>query len=335
MKSRDRLIGEPGAILDGGRTASFGILGYGTEAGQNGVSCPGARNTERRRRGDQGRLGLVGAGRRESLERDRGRGEPGDGAPGQPCPPQHEIRVALEVPREASSSNPRRSRTTTPRTSAVGVTRGTPVDRRSWGRRAGTFDLIWRGNWVHDNVGNGDWSDGNVHAVLYEHNLVENNSGSGSSTRSAGMRPSARTSSGTTRSGRWAIVLVGVADTREQLTTRPNRERSRPFDEWGERHLRRGRATPSGPAVLGRARGRPDRREYGRRVGTRDVGARRPRGPSCANSIGTPTTYRSPRLLLGVAGCVSDRLERIQAAGRRSPRQRPYPPFDMTALPAD
>ena len=38
---------------------------------------------------------------------------------------------------------------------------------------------MWRGNWVHDNIGNGIWSDGNVHDVTYENNLVQDNTGIG------------------------------------------------------------------------------------------------------------------------------------------------------------
>ena len=38
---------------------------------------------------------------------------------------------------------------------------------------------MWRGNWVHHNTGPGIWSDGNVHNVLYEDNVVEGNSGPG------------------------------------------------------------------------------------------------------------------------------------------------------------
>ena len=47
------------------------------------------------------------------------------------------------------------------------------------GSTPGTYGVVWRGNWVHDNTGNGIWSDGNVHDVLYEDNLVEGNSGTG------------------------------------------------------------------------------------------------------------------------------------------------------------
>lgn len=43
------------------------------------------------------------------------------------------------------------------------------------GSTAGTTGLIWRRNYVHDNLGPGIWSDGNVRA-LYEDNTVDRNS---------------------------------------------------------------------------------------------------------------------------------------------------------------
>jgi parallel beta-helix repeat protein len=47
------------------------------------------------------------------------------------------------------------------------------------GSTEGTYGVTWRNNWVHDNTGNGIWSDGNVHNTLYEGNIVERNSDSG------------------------------------------------------------------------------------------------------------------------------------------------------------
>jgi hypothetical protein len=44
---------------------------------------------------------------------------------------------------------------------------------------SGTRNLTWRRNHVHDNWGNGIWSDGNVRNATYEENLVENNVGVG------------------------------------------------------------------------------------------------------------------------------------------------------------
>jgi parallel beta-helix repeat protein len=47
------------------------------------------------------------------------------------------------------------------------------------GGQPGSYFVTWRNNHVHDNYGQGIWSDGNVHNVLYEGNLVENNWGEG------------------------------------------------------------------------------------------------------------------------------------------------------------
>jgi parallel beta-helix repeat protein len=47
------------------------------------------------------------------------------------------------------------------------------------GSQAGTHFLTWRRNYVHDNYGQGIWSDGNVRNVTYEENLIENNGGAG------------------------------------------------------------------------------------------------------------------------------------------------------------
>jgi parallel beta-helix repeat protein len=44
------------------------------------------------------------------------------------------------------------------------------------GSTAGTYGLTWQSNNVHDNIGHGIWSDGNVHNALYANNTVSNNS---------------------------------------------------------------------------------------------------------------------------------------------------------------
>jgi parallel beta-helix repeat protein len=47
------------------------------------------------------------------------------------------------------------------------------------GAKSGANALTWRKNHVHDNYGQGIWSDGNVRNVIYENNLIENNAGAG------------------------------------------------------------------------------------------------------------------------------------------------------------
>ena len=47
------------------------------------------------------------------------------------------------------------------------------------GSSTGTTNLTWRNNYIHDNYGQGIWSDGNVRTALYEGNTIENNGGAG------------------------------------------------------------------------------------------------------------------------------------------------------------
>jgi len=47
------------------------------------------------------------------------------------------------------------------------------------GSTAGTYGLTWKKNYVHDNIGNGIWSDGNVHDAVYDGNTVTANTGVG------------------------------------------------------------------------------------------------------------------------------------------------------------
>ena len=64
----------------------------------------------------------------------------------------------------------------------------------NWGWEAGgtkwthTDGLIVRNNYVHDNYGNGLWTDGSNINIVYEGNVVEDNYGAGSSTSSATPR---------------------------------------------------------------------------------------------------------------------------------------------------
>jgi parallel beta-helix repeat protein len=63
--------------------------------------------------------------------------------------------------------------------SCGGTCNGNAGGSKIVGSTAGTYGVVWRGNWVHHNTGPGIWSDGNVHNVLYEDNTVEANSGPG------------------------------------------------------------------------------------------------------------------------------------------------------------
>jgi hypothetical protein len=47
------------------------------------------------------------------------------------------------------------------------------------GSTVGSSNIVWRGNWVHDNIGNGLWIDTNVRNVTFESNMIENNTSIG------------------------------------------------------------------------------------------------------------------------------------------------------------
>ena len=47
------------------------------------------------------------------------------------------------------------------------------------GSTVGSSNIVWRGNWVHDNIGNGLWIDTNVRNVTFESNTIENNTAIG------------------------------------------------------------------------------------------------------------------------------------------------------------
>jgi parallel beta-helix repeat protein len=47
------------------------------------------------------------------------------------------------------------------------------------GGSAGSSNIVWRGNWVHDNTGRGLWMDTNVRHVILRKNTIENNTSHG------------------------------------------------------------------------------------------------------------------------------------------------------------
>ena len=47
------------------------------------------------------------------------------------------------------------------------------------GGSVGSSNIVWRGNWVHDNTGHGLWMDTYVRNVTFEGNTIENNSSGG------------------------------------------------------------------------------------------------------------------------------------------------------------
>lgn len=86
---------------------------------------------------------------------------------------------------------------------------------------SGTRNLTWRRNYVHDNWGNGIWSDGNVRSATYEENLVENNVGVGINHEiswDAVIRNNTLRNNKHGRARAGTILLARRADHVEQLT---------------------------------------------------------------------------------------------------------------------
>jgi parallel beta-helix repeat protein len=174
VKSDDRVIGEPGAVLDGLGVAPRGIYGFGTQTGQRNVVIRGlvirdvagqaikagwgwtiVENTLR-----NSRIG-VAVSKGTILRGNRIVHNSMYGVVGGPA-----MTILIESNELAFNGGIR---------DAGGSTGGSKII----GSTHGTYGVVWRDNWVHDNTGPGIWSDGNVHDVLYEDNLVEGNSGPG------------------------------------------------------------------------------------------------------------------------------------------------------------
>jgi parallel beta-helix repeat protein len=178
VKSLDRILGESGAIIDGQGAASYGIYGVGSSAGQTNVVV---RNLEIRGVAGQG----IKAGWDWTIENNilhdnsvgvdvnngsvlRGNHIHHNARYGINGGPTRDILIENNEVAYNNTSN-----------SCGGTCNGNAGGSKIVGSIAGTYGVVWRGNWVHDNTGPGIWSDGNVHNVLYEGNLVEGNSGPG------------------------------------------------------------------------------------------------------------------------------------------------------------
>jgi parallel beta-helix repeat protein len=178
VKSNDNFIGEPGTILDGQNTATYGLQGYGGSTGQSYVTVKGLvfqRFTAH----------AIKSGWNWTIENNEITGLPA---------------TAIGV---AMNNN--------------GVLRGNRIHHNQWyainggpganflienneidfnylcnckpgdegasklvGSGNGVLDgVTWRGNRFHDNYGMAIWSDGNIKNAVYENNTIENNRGVG------------------------------------------------------------------------------------------------------------------------------------------------------------
>jgi parallel beta-helix repeat protein len=183
-KSYDSLIGLPGAVLTGMDTYAAGIKGYGGSAGQHDVTirgfvvehflndwadaglrapiAPGDNwkilNNEVRYNALAGISTSTGAVIRGNNIHHNGR----LGIVGGP------VNNVLIESNEIAFNNTG--------SYDVNVEAG---GAKIVGSSAGSSNLVWRGNWVHDNTGNGLWMDTYVRNVTFEMNTIENNSSGG------------------------------------------------------------------------------------------------------------------------------------------------------------
>lgn len=179
VKSRDRIIGERGTVLNGQGVAAYGLYGFGGETGQKNVTVRGL--VLKNFAGDAIKAGWNWVIRKnEVLTSKIGvRVNTGTVLRGNfihhnrqyglfAGPSTNDVLIENNELAYNNTSN-----------SCGGACAGDAGGSKIVGSTEGTYGVTWRNNWVHDNTGNGIWSDGNVHNTLYEGNIVERNSDSG------------------------------------------------------------------------------------------------------------------------------------------------------------
>jgi parallel beta-helix repeat protein len=183
-KSYDSLIGLPGAVLTGLDTYEAGIKGYGGSTGQHNVTVkgfvvehflndwadaglrapisPGENwiivNNEVRYNAQAGITTSNGTVIRGNNIHHNGR----IGITGGP------VSGVLIEGNEIAFNNTG--------SYDVGVHAG---GAKITGGSAGSSNIVWRGNWVHDNTGRGLWVDTNVRNVIFRKNTIESNTSHG------------------------------------------------------------------------------------------------------------------------------------------------------------
>lgn len=176
-KSRTRFIGQPGTVLDGQNSVSRGIWGYGGASGQQDVLVQGLtlvnftgtavqmgwRWTIQRSEIYQSQIG-VEVNSYGTLDGNYLHDNRQYGLSGGP------VTDILLVNNEIARNN---------KSYCGGACAGDAGGSKIIGTRTGTYNVTWRNNYVHDNMGPGIWSDGNVRNVLYEGNTISRNSASG------------------------------------------------------------------------------------------------------------------------------------------------------------
>jgi hypothetical protein len=176
-KSGDRFIGQSGATLDGQNAVTRGIWGYGGSNGQNNVTVQGLTFvnftdaaivtgwswTVSQNDIHDSRIGVI-INSYSTLDSNYLHDNWQYGLSGGP------LTNVLIVNNEVARNNV---------SNCGGACINDAGGSKIIGSSMGTYNLTWRNNYIHDNLGAGIFSDGNVHGALYEGNTVWNNSASG------------------------------------------------------------------------------------------------------------------------------------------------------------
>jgi hypothetical protein len=183
-ESYDRLIGLPGAVLTGLDTYSGGIKGYGGSTGQHDVTVRGF--TIEHFLNDWTQVGFISAinpGWRWTIEdnevryNNQGGVSVNNGSIVRGNNIHHNGRIGITGGYTLSDVLIENNEIAFNNTRSYYA--GHEGGAKLFGGSAGSSNLVFRGNWVHDNTGNGLWIDTNVRSVTFELNTVENNSGIG------------------------------------------------------------------------------------------------------------------------------------------------------------
>jgi parallel beta-helix repeat protein len=181
-KTRDRLIGLPGAILTGQDTYAGGIKGYGGSTGQHDVTVRGFTIEHFLNDWTPGTLASINPGWNWTIENNevrynsqagvaanngsiiRGNNIHHNGRIGITGGPVSGVRIKGN---EIAFNN------------TGSYTGGLEGGAKIFGGSPGSSNIVFRRNRVHDNTGNGLWVDTNVRNVTFRRNTVEDNSAIG------------------------------------------------------------------------------------------------------------------------------------------------------------
>jgi hypothetical protein len=182
-KSYDRLIGLPGAVLTGLNTYAGGIKGYGGSTGQHDVTVRGFTIEHFLNDWTSGFLASINPGwnwtirNNEVRYNSQGGVSVNNGSIVRGNNIHHNGRIGITGGYMLSGVRIKGNEIAFNNTGSY--TAGHQGGVKLFGGSAGSSNLVFRGNRVHDNTGIGLWIDTNVRHVTFEMNTVENNSSIG------------------------------------------------------------------------------------------------------------------------------------------------------------